>query len=89
MTEQNTTKEASTVSKSELSDLLCPLDSICSAMVFAAKDWSLNKVDAWIYGVAVGWDDESLVELKQKFNWSNETIDRLKTLHNNFKKLGT
>ena len=72
---------------SELSDLLCPLASICSPMVFASKDWSEEKVDSWIYGVAVGWEDESLAELKQKFNWSDEIIDRLKTLHNNFKNL--
>ena len=88
MNNQNNNQETDAPA-SERSDLLCPLASICSAMVFASKDWSLNKADAWIYGVAVGWDDKSLVELKQKFNWSNETIDRLKILHNNFKKLGT
>lgn len=87
--ESNTTKVFSSVSKSELSDLLCPLDSICSAMVFSSKDWGIDKADAWIYGIAVGWDNEALVELKKKFNWSNGTIDRLKILHNNFKKLRT
>lgn len=72
-----------------MSDSLCPIESLFSTIVFSSKDWSLNKNDAWIYGIIVGWSDESLSYLKHTFMWSDETVDRLKILHNNFKNLST
>jgi len=70
--------------ESELNDLLCPLESIDCTLAFAAKDWSIDKNDAWIYGIIAGWDDDSLEELQDKFQWTDSTIVRLKKLHNAF-----
>lgn len=42
------------------------------AIVFDSRDWVENKRDAWIYGIVVGWDDDSLNELAQKFRWDKD-----------------
>lgn len=55
-------------------------------MVFSSKDWSLTETNAWIYGIVVGWDVDSLNEIKKAFNWSDELVDRLKLLHEAFPK---
>ena len=68
-------------------DLLCPIDSINRVLAFASKDWSLDKNDAWIYGIVAGWDDESIEELKVKFQWSAGDIERLKLLNKECSKL--
>lgn len=64
-----------------------PLESLHNTIVFSVRDYGNYSKDAWIYGIIVGWDDESLKELKIKFSWDDEAINRLKTLHDRFKKL--
>jgi hypothetical protein len=68
-------------------DLLCPIEAIDSTLALAPKDWSIDKNDAWIYGIVAGWDDDSLNELKARFRWSDETVLRLKELHEACNKL--
>lgn len=65
----------------------CPIESIDSVLAFATKDWSLDKNDAWIYGIVAGWDDDSLNELRVKFGWTRETVEELKRLHITCNKL--
>lgn len=67
--------------------IACPLESLDSTLAFASKDWSLNKSDAWIYGIVAGWSDEALTELRNQFGWDSETTARLKYLHNQFNKI--
>jgi len=74
-------------SESALSDLLCPFDDLESVLALSPKDWSIDKNDAWIYGIVLGWDDDSLKELKNTFRWDADTVDRLKALHEAFVKL--
>lgn len=64
-----------------------PLESLYDTVVFHSRDWSMHKRDAWIWGIVIGWDKESLEELKIEFRWPNETIERLKRLHKKYKKL--
>ena len=64
-----------------------PLKSLRNTVVFGAKDWSVDKRDAWIYGIIVGWNDESLENLAKKYHWSPEHIQRLKRLNARFKQL--
>lgn len=57
------------------------LDSAHTVMVHDARDWSLSSRDAWMYGLLVGWDDESLAQiLTQHPRWKPEGIERLKRL---------
>lgn len=64
-----------------------PLESIHGVIVFSSKDWSLSADDAWIYGVVVGWDEPSLVELQKKHRWQDGEVFRLKELHEKYKKM--
>ena len=61
-----------------------PLESISYAMAFSVHDWSIEKRDAWIYGVILGWDDVSMKELQQKFDWPDSEYQRLNRMHERF-----
>ncbi|MCB1178469.1 MAG: hypothetical protein KDK36_12865 [Leptospiraceae bacterium] len=52
-----------------------------------SKDYSSTDKNAWEYGIIVGWDELSLIELADKFNWSPEQVELLKQLHRNFEEL--
>ena len=64
-----------------MSDLADALESMRATMAFSAQDWSLTHRDAWLYGLVVGWDDESSSELTKKHGWKPETVERLRQLH--------
>lgn len=57
-----------------------PLESLHDVLVMAPRDWAINAVDAWIYGVVVGWRD-SLDEVAAEHGWDAEAVARLKRLH--------
>lgn len=57
-----------------------PLASIERALAFASKDWSLDRRDAWIWGIVLGWDD-ALPEVAAKHRWDAIEIERLQRLH--------
>lgn len=59
-------------------------ESLISVVAFSPRDWSLNAKDAWLYGIICGWDKESLLELKTKFQWSDNETKRLQDLHVDF-----
>jgi hypothetical protein len=61
-----------------------PLQSIHVIMVSSSKDMGQDKMDAWIYGIAVGWDDAAYRELAPRHNWSDEAVARNKRLHEKF-----
>jgi hypothetical protein len=63
-----------------------PLQALRESYCRSSKDMSESKFDAWVYGVVVGWDDKSYVELKVLHNWSDEMIAYQKLLHSNFNK---
>jgi hypothetical protein len=58
-----------------------PLESLYVQMTGDSKDMSIDKRDAWRYGVIVGWSDESYKELVSKHGWHPSAIDRNKRLH--------
>ncbi|MFA5123021.1 hypothetical protein [Zavarzinia sp.] len=57
------------------------LASVHRCMCTDARDWSLGKRDAWIYGVIVGWDEAALAEVAKRHQWPAEDVDRLRKLH--------
>jgi hypothetical protein len=61
-----------------------PFDSLFTTIVCDSRDWASNHKDAWLWGIIVGWDNKSLEELQNKFNWTDTTCDRLKSLHRDF-----
>ncbi len=54
------------------------LRSARSCITTDARDWSKNTPDAWIYGLVVGWDDDSLEEMRVRFGWNLATVLRLR-----------
>lgn len=59
----------------------CPKESLSRTMAFSSRDWSINREDAWMYGIVCGWDSESLAELKQRHGWTDDQVARLDRLH--------
>lgn len=44
-----------------------------------ARDWSLDRADAWLYGALCGWD-EALPEVAARHGWSAEDVARLEAI---------
>ena len=63
------------------------LESIECTIAFDVRDWSEDRRLGWIYGIVFGWDLESEKELCTKFQWGNEDVTRLHTLHEQWEKL--
>ncbi len=73
-----------------------PLQSLKSTIAFSSNDWVINKCDAWIYGIVLGWSDyddpdapeeSAMEELKEKFGWGVDDVSRLKFLHAEYERL--
>ena len=62
------------------------LESIKMAIAFDVRDWSEDRRSAWIYGIVFGWD-EALEEVKTKFRWTDEDVERLNRYHNEWDRL--
>ena len=62
-------------------DELNPHKSIEATIACSPRDWSLNKRDAWIYGIVFGWDGSSMHEVAQAHGWDANEVERLKKLH--------
>ena len=67
-------------------DTLSPFESLYDCIVFDSRDWSIDRKDAWIYGIVVGWNEKSLNELSEKHGWDEKTCTRLKILRAGFKQ---
>jgi hypothetical protein len=68
------------VSDGKPSPLRQALSSAHTVMTTHSRDWARDRSDAWLYGIVVGWDEASLVELAQKFEWPEAQVERLRML---------
>ena len=66
-----------------MSNTINPFDSIKSTMAFDSRDWSIDKRDAWIYGIVWGWAGV-WSSIAKNHKWSDVTLKRLKLLHKEF-----
>jgi len=83
---KNLTKEE----KEQLGILWLPvncLEHLVNILSFSSKDWSKEPRDIWIYGIICGWDEDSLEELKWKYNLKSIQIKVMRKLHKQFNKL--
>ncbi len=64
-----------------------PLESIHNVLTCSVRDYSVDRRDAWVYGIVVGWDDESYAELAIKHNWKKEDIERNIFMHQIYIKM--
>lgn len=68
---------------SEKPEPTCPKESLRGIIAFDSRDWSINKRDAWIYGIVIGWGN-SVFEVGEQHGWDLETTKRLLQLHKDF-----
>lgn len=75
-----------TCPETESPEMNC-LESIECTIAFDVKDWSVDRRNAWIYGIVFGWDEDSLKTLSFRFHWDSKDIDRLKRYHYQWENL--
>lgn len=63
-----------------------PLQRMRETFAFASRDCAEDKMIAFLYGVVMGWDDESYDELKDKHKWTDEDVRMQKDWHKNYNK---
>ncbi len=56
------------------------IDSIGTSMIMSPRDWGLDHRDAWVYGIVLGWNSDSLAELRVIHRWDDKTVERLTKL---------
>lgn len=61
-------------------DLVGWAESLRNCIAFDSMDWGACKRHAFIYGIVLGWDEESLFELATKHKWDPATVHRLRGL---------
>lgn len=59
-------------------------ESLSCAIAFSARDYGLDKRDAWVYGIVLGWGD-ALPSVAQRHGWSEEDVARLERLRRAFR----
>ncbi|WP_312066824.1 hypothetical protein [Empedobacter sp.] len=64
-----------------------PLQAMREILSFTSLDCSQDKMISCLYGIIVGWDDDSYKELKEKHNWSDENIEAQKEWHKSYNEL--
>lgn len=72
--------------RSEMDIPTNPLQALRETFCRTSKDMGTEKMDAWCYGIIVGWDDASYAELAVTHSWSPETVAYNKLLHENYEK---
>lgn len=65
---------------------LDPFDSLEGCMVTDPRDWSMDRKDAWMFGIVVGWSGKALDEVARRHGWLAEAIARLVLLRERFKE---
>ena len=58
-----------------------PLQELHEILTRSAKDMSKEKTLACMYGIIVGWDDESYKELKESLGWTDSNVEFQKDMN--------
>lgn len=70
-----------------IEDITNPLEYIECVIAFDVRDWAVDNRLATIYAIVFGWGDEAYTELQNKFNWSDEGVNRLKKFHKEWERM--
>lgn len=65
--------------------------SLVNTLAFDPRDWSINRRDAWLWGIICGWDsddpnEDPMSEVAARHGWNDETVAQLRLLHEQFEK---
>ncbi len=72
--------------RDEMSVPTNPLQKLTEILTSTSRDTGEDKMIAYMYGIIVGWSDESYEEFKTKHGWSDEDIRYQKLWHENYIK---
>lgn len=72
----------------QIQDLANAAESLGAALAFHVRDHSLDKRDAWVYEILIGWKS-ALPEVAAKHGWDEDTLARLKAYRLAFAALHT
>lgn len=75
-----------------LEDITNPLEYLECVIAFDSRDWAEDNRLATIYAIVFGWSDDDNIfdawsEVKERFGWSDANVERLKKLHEEWKRL--
>lgn len=70
-----------------LENITNPLNYIECVIAFDVRDWAEDRRSAAIYAIVFGWSDDSWSDMKERFGWSDEGVERLKKFHEEWKRL--
>lgn len=75
-----------------LENITNPLEYIECVIAFDSRDWAEDKRLVTIYAIVFGWSDEDSIydswsNVQKRFGWSDEGVERLKKLHEEWKRL--
>jgi len=62
-----------------------PLQELYEILTRTSRDTGEDKMIAVMYGIIVGWDDDSYEELKLKHGWTDQNIQNQKEWHEKYK----
>ena len=72
--------------RDEMETPINPLQKLHEMLTFTSKDCGEDEMMACMYGIVIGWDDNSYAELKLKHKWNDEDIWLQKMWHKNYQK---
>lgn len=55
-------------------------------LAFTYRDYSEDRMIAFMCGIVMGWDDSTYDKLKVKHNWNDKDVNSLKSWNNNYNK---
>jgi len=70
-----------------------PMTAVGDVLAFSSRDWSTTKGDAWLYGIVLGWDDDSgddasaMDDVATRHGWTQDDVARLRRLHTNWQAI--
>lgn len=76
-----------------IEDITNPLQYIECVIAFDSRDWAEDRRLAAIYAIVCGWGDgdadvfDCWSDVKERFGWSDEGVERLKKFHEEWKRL--
>lgn len=68
--------------------------ALSDALAFNSRDFSERKLEAWIYGIILGWGDKgdpdnAWDDVAENVGWDAQDVARCQGLHEHFKSLTT
>lgn len=72
------------INQVELKNLIITLTN---AILYEDRDWTQSSLDAQLYSIFIGYDEFTLLRMKNEHNWSDSAYDKLIIFHKIIKNI--